>query len=293
MSAGEDVDGSAAPLIEHLKELRNRILISVAVLTVTCVIGYLLWIPIFHILTVPMCEAMANEGQKCQFVLIKLQEGFFVAIKIAVWAGFAMAFPIIAVQLWRFVAPGLYRNEKQAFLPFLLASPAMFMAGAAFAYYLILPGAFAFFLSYQGDFGAAMNPGAVAPAVPAAPSALAEAPAGVVYQGSVESFLSLTMQFVMAFGLCFQLPVLLTLMGKAGMISASGLRATRKYAVVGILAIAAVVTPPDVMSQVIMFLAVYPLYEASILLISRFEKTREAQARADGTWVDEDEEGAA
>ena len=293
MSAGEDVDGSAAPLIEHLKELRNRILISVAVLTVACVIGYLLWIPIFHILTVPMCEAMANEGQKCQFVLIKLQEGFFVAIKIAVWAGFAMAFPIIAVQLWRFVAPGLYRNEKQAFLPFLLASPAMFMAGAAFAYYLILPGAFAFFLSYQGDFGAAMNPGAVAPAVPAAPSALAEAPAGVVYQGSVESFLSLTMQFVMAFGLCFQLPVLLTLMGKAGMISASGLRATRKYAVVGILAIDAVVTPPDVMSQVIMFLAVYPLYEASILLISRFEKTREAQARADGTWVDEDEEGAA
>ena len=286
MSAGEDVDSSAAPLIEHLKELRNRILVSVVVLTVTCVIGYLLWIPIFHVLTVPMCEAMAAEGQKCQFVLIKLQEGFFVAIKIAVWAGFAMAFPIIAVQLWRFVAPGLYRNEKQAFLPFLLASPLMFIAGAAFAYYLILPGAFAFFLSYQGDFGAAMNPDA-------APAALADAPAGVVYQGSVESFLSLTMQFVMAFGLCFQLPVLLTLMGKAGMISAAGLRATRKYAVVGILAIAAVATPPDVMSQLIMFFAVYPLYEASILLIAQFEKKREAAARADGTWVDEDEEGTA
>lgn len=288
MSAGEDADtdSSAAPLIEHLKELRNRILISVAVLTVTCVIGYLLWIPIFHVLTVPMCEAMAAEGQKCQFVLIKLQEGFFVAVKIAVWAGFAMAFPIIAVQLWRFVAPGLYRNEKQAFLPFLMASPAMFVAGAAFAYYLILPGAFAFFLSYQQDFGAAMNPGA-------APAVVSDAPAGVIYQGSVESFLSLTMQFVMAFGLCFQLPVLLTLMGKAGMISSAGLRATRKYAVVAILAIAAVATPPDVMSQIIMFLAVYPLYEISILLISRFEKTREAQARADGTWVDEDEEGAA
>ena len=114
-----------------------------------------------------------------------------------------------------------------------------------------------------------------------------------MYQGSVESFLSLTMQFVMAFGLCFQLPVLLTLMGKAGMISASGLRATRKYAVVAILAVAAVATPPDVMSQLIMFFAIYPLYEISILMISRFEKTREAQARADGTWVDEDEEGAA
>ena len=293
MSAGEDTDSSAAPLIEHLKELRNRILVSLAVLTVTCIIGYLLWIPIFHILTVPMCEAMAAEGQKCQFVLIKLQEGFFVAIKIAVWAGFAMAFPIIATQLWRFVAPGLYRNEKQAFLPFLLASPVMFIAGAAFAYYLILPGAFAFFLSYQGDFGAAMNPDGAVPVAPVAAQPLADGPAGVVYQGSVESFLSLTMQFVMAFGLCFQLPVLLTLMGKAGMISASGLRATRKYAVVGILSISAIVTPPDVMSQIIMFLAVYPLYEASILLIARFERSREAQARADGTWVDEDEEDAA
>jgi sec-independent protein translocase protein TatC len=283
MSAGDDIDSSGAPLIEHLKELRNRILVSVAALAVTCVIGYLLWIPIFHVLSVPMCDAMAAEGQKCQFVLIKLQEGFFVAIRIAVWAGFAMAFPIIAFQLWRFVAPGLYKNEKQAFLPFLLASPAMFMAGAAFAYYLILPGAFAFFLSYQGDFGAAIDPDA-------ATTAIAQAPAGVIYQGSVESFLSLTMQFVMAFGLCFQLPVLLTLMGKAGMISSAGLKATRKYAVVAILAVAAVATPPDVMSQLIMFFAIYPLYEISILLISRFEKTREQQERADGTWVDEDED---
>lgn len=284
MSQTEEIDSSAAPLIEHLKELRNRILISVAVLGVACLVGYLLWIPIFHVLSVPMCNAMAEYGQKCQFVLIKLQEGFFVAVKIAVWAGFAMAFPVIAFQMWRFVAPGLYRNEKQAFLPFLLASPAMFIAGAAFAYYLILPGAFAFFLSYQGDFTQAMNPGAVP-----APETLTQAPAGVMYQGSVESFLSLTMQFVMAFGLCFQLPVLLTLMGKAGMISSNGLRATRKYAVVAILSVAAVATPPDVMSQLIMFFAIYPLYELSIWLIAGFEKKREAEARADGTWVDEDE----
>jgi sec-independent protein translocase protein TatC len=280
MSNADNIEDSAAPLIEHLKELRNRILISVAALGVACLVGYLLWTPIFHILSAPMCTAMADYGQKCQFVLIKLQEGFFVAVKIAVWAGFAMAFPVIAFQLWRFVAPGLYRNEKSAFLPFLIASPGMFIAGAAFAYYLILPGAFHFFLSYQSDFDQAM----------ATDSTLAQAPAGVLYQGSVESFLSLTMSFVMAFGLCFQLPVLLTLMGKAGMISASGLRATRKYAVVAILSVAAVATPPDVMSQLIMFFAVYPLYEVSIFLISGFEKKREAEARADGTWVDEDED---
>lgn len=283
MSKAEEIDGSSAPLMEHLKELRNRILISVAALAVGCLVGYLLWKPVFDILSQPMCHAMEVRGQQCQFILVKLQEGFFVAVKIAIWAGFAMAFPVIAFQLWRFVAPGLYKNERGAFLPFLIASPAMFIAGAAFAYYLILPGAFAFFLSYQDDFQKAMADGT---------ALAAGASAGVVYQGSVEAFLSLTMSFVMAFGLCFQLPVLLTLMGKAGLISSAGLRATRKYAVVAILFVAAVATPPDVMSQLIMFFAVYPLYEISILLIARFEKKKEAEMRADGTWFDEDE-GAA
>ena len=283
MTNAQDVDSSSAPLIEHLKELRYRILMSVAALAVACMAGYLLWKPVFDILSLPMCHAMEARGQHCQFILVKLQEGFFVAVKIAIWAGFALAFPVIAFQMWRFVAPGLYRNEKSAFLPFLIASPVMFIAGAAFAYYLILPGAFSFFLSYQDDFQKAMADGN---------TLAASAPAGVVYQGSVEAFLSLTMSFVMAFGLCFQLPVLLTLMGKAGLISASGLRATRKYAVVAILTVAAVATPPDVMSQLIMFFAVYPLYEISILLIARFEKKKEAEMRADGTWHDEDE-GAA
>jgi sec-independent protein translocase protein TatC len=287
MSSTDEMDGSAAPLIEHLKELRTRILISVAVLAVACLLGYLIWQPVFHILSLPMCHAMESYGQHCQFVLIKLQEGFSVAVKIAVWAGFAMAFPVIAFQLWRFVAPGLYRNEKAAFFPFLAASPIMFILGASFAYYMILPGAFHFFLSYQTDFANAMNS---ENALAAPNTALSALPSGVLYQGSVESFLSLTMSFVMAFGLCFQLPVLLTLMGKAGLISSAGMKATRKYAVVAILALAAVATPPDVMSQLIMFFAIYPLYEISIFLITRFEKTREAEARADGTWVDETDE---
>lgn len=280
MSKPDTVDASAAPLIEHLKELRTRILYSIAAFVVFFIVGYVIWQPIFNILSHPMCVVMAERGQECQLVLIKMQEGFFVAIKIAMWGGFAMAFPIIAYQMWRFVAPGLYRNEKNAFLPFLVASPVMFTIGAAFAYYIILPFAFDFFLGFADSFQANAE----------ASAGLAAVPSGVVYQGSIEAYLSLTMTFVMAFGLCFQLPVLLTLMGRAGIISSRGLKATRKYAVVAILAIAAIVTPPDIMSQVILFAAIYPLYELSIFLIARFERDREAAARADGTWVEEEDE---
>ncbi len=279
MSQTDTVDSSAAPLIEHLKELRYRILVSIAAFGVTFLLGYVIWDKIFNVLSIPMCTALEARGQECQFILVKLQEGFFVAIKIAMWGGFAMAFPIIAFQLWRFVAPGLYRNEKAAFLPFLVASPVMFCIGGAFAYFVILPFAFAFFLGFEDTFKAAMEG-----------SSLAAAPAGVVYQGSVEAYLSLTMTFVMAFGLCFQLPVLLTLLGKAGIISAAGLRATRKYAIVAILFVAAVVTPPDVVSQLILFAAIYPLYEMSIFLIARFERQREAEERANGTWVEPTDE---
>ncbi len=123
----DEIDDSSAPLIEHLAELRTRILYSMAVFVVCFILGYIIWQPIFNFLSHPMCEAMATRGQQCQLVLIRMQEGFFVAIKIAMWGGFAMAFPIIAYQMWRFVAPGLYRSEKAAFLPFLVASPAMFL----------------------------------------------------------------------------------------------------------------------------------------------------------------------
>ena len=212
-----------------------------------------------------MCDEMIARGEQCQLVLIKMQEGFFVAIKIAMWGGFAMAFPIIAYQLWRFVAPGLYRSEKNAFLPFLIASPVMFVIGGAFAYYVILPFAFNFFLGFADSFAGQADGG------------LGAVPQGVIYQGSIEAYLSLTMTFVMAFGLCFQLPVLLTLLGKAGIISAAGLRGMRKYAVVLILIVAAIVTPPDALSQIILFSVIYPLYEISILLVARFERQREAE----------------
>lgn len=290
----DEIDESSAPLIEHLIELRNRILWSLGAFLVAMILCFSVWNPIFNFLTRPICTALAERQQDCGLVLIKLQEGFFVAIRISVIGGIALSFPIVGYQMWRFVAPGLYRSEKQAFLPFLVASPLMFLLGGAFSYYVVLPIAFNFFLSFQQ--GMISEPGTVAeavgPAVEAGSQVAREVKdaAGIVFQGSMESYLALTTSFVLAFGLCFQLPVLLTLMGRAGLVSSAGLAGVRRYAIVIILIVAAVVTPPDFMSQIILFAAVYPLYEISIFLVRRFEKKKEAELRAAGEW-DEDEDG--
>ena len=259
----DEVGSNAAPLIEHLTELRSRLIRSVLAFLVGMIICFTVWNSIFNFLTYPLCTAMMERGQEdCGLILIKLQEGFFVAISISFLGGFILAFPYIAFQLWRFVAPGLYKTEKGAFLPFLLASPFMFFLGASFAFWIVTPLAFDFFLGFQ-------QPGSL--------GELEEGEGGiaaVAFQGSAQEYLSLTIKFIVAFGLCFQLPVLLTLMGKVGLVSSDGLKTVRKYAVVGILVMAAIVTPPDIITQVILFVVVYGLYEVSIYLVRRVETKR-------------------
>lgn len=278
MSAESDMDDSAAPLIEHLTELRTRLIRSVIAFIIGMMICFTVWNPIFNFLTQPICAALEEMGQECGLIFIKAQEGFFVAIRISLLGGLMLSFPYIAFQMWRFVAPGLYKTEKNAFLPFLVASPLMFFLGASFAFYVVTPLAFDFFLGFQQ-----MAPGGDVVAGE-------DAPISVLFQGSAEEYLSLTMKFIVAFGLCFQLPVLLTLMGKAGLVSAEGLKHVRKYAVVGILVVAALVTPPDVITQVILFVVVYGLYEISIFLVARVEREREVKLREEGFYDDEDNE---
>ncbi|MGJ8616955.1 MAG: twin-arginine translocase subunit TatC [Sulfitobacter sp.] len=284
MSASDDIDDSAAPLIEHLAELRTRLIRSVLAFIVGMIICFSFGSAILDFLLVPIEKTMRNLGDANPVMQYTApQEYFFTLIRISMVGGLAISFPVIATQLWRFVAPGLYKNEKSAFLPFLLASPILFLLGAAFAHYIVVPLAMAFFLGFADvpSFLAAIVAGENA----VAPSNGID----IVFNGKVNESLDITLKMIVAFGLCFQLPVLLTLMGKAGLVSAEGLRNVRKYAVVGILLLAALVTPPDVITQLILFVVVYGLYEVSIFLVSRVETKREARLRAEGYYDDEDD----
>ncbi|MEC3861676.1 twin-arginine translocase subunit TatC [Mesobacterium sp. TK19101] len=274
----DDLDDSSAPLIEHLAELRTRLIWSVVAFLVGMVICFSVGGYLLDFLLMPIEKTMRGLGNPNPVMQYTApQEYFFTLIRISVVGGLALSFPVIGYQLWRFVAPGLYRNEKNAFLPFLIASPLLFLLGAAFAHYVVVPLAMAFFLGF------ADVPSMVSAYFGGDASAdAADHGIDIVFNGKVNETLDITLKMIVAFGLCFQLPVLLTLMGKAGLASSRGLRATRKYAIVGILTVAALVTPPDVTTQVILFTVVYGLYEISIWLVQMVEKKKDEEARAEG-----------
>ena len=278
MTAADDIEDSTAPLIEHLAELRTRLIYSVIAFLVGMVITFTFGGAILDFLLAPIEKTMRSLGNPNPVMQYTApQEYFFTLIRISMVGGLALGFPVIAFQLWRFVAPGLYRNEKNAFLPFIVASPVLFTLGAAFAHYVVVPLAMTFFLGFADlpSYVAAIMTGEGAPAV-------SDSGIEIVFNGKVNESLDITLKMIVAFGLCFQLPVLLTLMGKAGLASSRGLRNVRKYAMVAILVVAALVTPPDVTTQLILFVVVYGLYEISIHLVAMVERQKDRQALADG-----------
>lgn len=302
MSKTDDIEDSSAPLIEHLAELRTRLIRSVLALVAgICVFfipigGEFIAAHMLDFLVKPIVDVLRDLGDPSPTLqFTSPQEYLFTLFRISMVGGFALAFPVIGFQMWRFVAPGLYRNERGAFLPFMLASPIMFLLGATFAQLVVTPLAMQFFLGFADVASVFAN--FVGPAldnVPGAVAAEVETTKGVqiTFFGKVNESLDITLKFIMAFGLCFQLPVLLTLMGKAGLVSAAGLKSVRKYAMVGILVLAALVTPPDVVTQLILFTVVYGLYEVSIFLVARVDRQRKAKLREEGLDFDDDEDEA-
>jgi sec-independent protein translocase protein TatC len=238
-----DIDETQAPLLDHLIELRTRLLRCVIALAIA--FGACLYFarPIFALLVQPLADAFP-EGEG-RLVYTKLYEAFFVEIKVALFAAFLVSFPIIANQLWAFVAPGLYAKEKKAFLPFLFATPVLFAAGASLAYFVVMPTAFTWFLGFEGE-----TAGLTQEALPA-----------------MGDYLDLVMHFILAFGISFLLPVLLLLLNRAGIVTREQLSGARRYVIVGIFIVAAIATPPDVVSQLILAIPLMILFEGSLLLM--------------------------
>jgi sec-independent protein translocase protein TatC len=265
------IEDSSAPLIDHLIELRRRLIWSISAFVIAMLICFTVAEPIFQYLAYPLERALIDRGHDPKIIFTGAHKVFFTYVSVSMFGGLFLSFPVIGSQLWRFVAPGLYKTEQNAFLPFLIASPVLFVIGAVFAYYGALPLALNFFLSFETTPDPSQG-------------------IKIEFLGSVDEYLGLTMKFILAFGICFQLPVALTLMAKAGLIGTDVLRKNRKYAIVGMLAAAALLTPPDVFSMMLLFSAVYSLYEVSILLVQWVEKTREEKLRAEGYFDDDDED---
>lgn len=257
----DDLQDKQMPLLDHLIELRTRLLYSVAALFVAFAVCYLFAEDLYAFLVAPLADLMHGENRR--MIYTGLAEVFFTYVKVAFFAGAFLSFPLIASQIWMFVAPGLYKYEKRAFLPFLIATPILFFLGGAMAYYVIFPLAWQFFLSFETA--------GMAGALP------------IELEAKVGEYLSLVMKLIFAFGLAFQLPVLLTLMARTGLVTSEGLAKRRKYAIVAVFVVAAILTPPDIISQVGLAVPILILYEISIVLARIVERKRAAREAAEET----------
>ena len=253
----QDMDNTKMPLLDHLIELRSRLMWSLASILLLFIVIFPFSENVYQVLVQPLADIFEELGGQRRLIFTALHEAFFTYIKLSLITALFIAFPFISMQFWMFVAPGLYKNEKKALAPFLVATPVLFFLGGAMVYFIVMPWAYEFLLAFELEGGPGTLP--------------------IVSEPKVNEYLSLSINLIFAFGICFELPVVLTLLGRIGIISSKGMAEKRKYAILISFVVAAIITPPDVISQIMLASVLIILYEISIFSVRLIEKGRGAE----------------